>query len=219
MGYKTFALVFFPIALAAAEQTLHFSHPAGEIAAVELVLGAGEVKVIGTDGDRINAKVSVWGKRWQVEEMGIASKTVGKTLRLSLQPAKYSGRKAGQHWELQLPKELALAVEAGVGGIHVNGVAGELELRVGVGNIVVEDFSNNLEIKMGVGDVELAAPWSVVGQLRLGTGVGSITVRKPRGQKAGRGLVSKLYTEEGPGKAKVKVTTGVGDITLRLQNQ
>ncbi|MGQ9495372.1 MAG: DUF4097 family beta strand repeat-containing protein [Thermoanaerobaculaceae bacterium] len=218
MRFKAFALILFPIALGAAERTLHFSHPAGEIVAVELAVGAGDVKVIGTDGDRINAKVSVSGKRWKVEGIGIASKTVGKTLRLSLAPAKSSRSTAREAWELQLPKELGLTVEAGVGDIHVQGVAGEQELRVGVGDIVVEDFSGNLEAKTGVGDVELVAPWSVVGQLRLATGVGSINVRKPQGQEAGRGLVSETYTEQGPGKAKVRVTTGVGGITLRLQN-
>lgn len=215
---RALALVLFPIALGAAERTLHFSHPAGEIVAVELAVGAGDVKVIGTDGNRINAKVSVSGKRWQLEEIGIASKTVGKTLRLSLTPGKYSGRKVGEDWELQLPKELALAVQAGVGDIHVQGLASELKLRVGVGDIVVEDFSGNLEAETGVGDVELVAAWSVIGPLRLVTGVGSINVRKPQKQEAGRGLVSETYTEEGPGKAQVRVTTGVGDITLRLQN-
>lgn len=219
MRYTAFASVLLPIALGAAERTLHFSHSGREIAALELTVGVGDVKVIGTHGEQIKAVVVVSGKRWQLEKLGIASKTVGKTLKLSLEPTKRSGKKAGENWQLELPKGIALAVEAGVGDIHVKGTSDHLELEVGVGDIVVEDFSGDLEVETGVGDVELVAPWSLLGQLRLQTGVGSIRVRKPQGKEAGRGLVSQSYTEKGPGKAKVRVTTGVGDITLRLKKE
>lgn len=219
MRHATFALVLFPMAVGAAERTLHFSHPASGITAVELAVGASDVEVIGTDGDEINAEVVISGTRWQVQKLDIASRIVGKTLTLSLEPAKYSKGKADKHWQLQLPKRLALDVEAGVGDIRIKGLSGDLELEVGVGDILVEDFSGNFEAKTGVGDVELTVPWSAVGHLDLVTGVGSINVRKPQGKEEGRGLISQTYSEEGPGKARIRVTTGVGDITVRLQNQ
>lgn len=216
-------LVFLAVVLAsplpAAERTLTFSQPVQELEAVTVEVGAGDVTVTGCDCSEITAEVVVSGKRWHLEELELEAETHDKALRLSLAPRKYAGKKAGEDWTLKLPRHLNLSVEAGVGDVQVRGMTGALEVQVGVGDVVVAGLSSDLAAETGVGDVEVRGSWAAVGRIRLTTGVGSATVVTPEGRMRGHGLVSESLVDKGPGKAKVSITTGVGDITLRLREE
>lgn len=205
--------------LPAAERTLHFSQPAQELEAVTLQVGAGDVIVTGCDCSEITAEVTVTGKRWHLEELELDATTTGKTLKLSLSPRKCSGKKAGEDWTLKLPRHLNLSLEVGVGDVEVRGVSGELEVELGVGDVVVSGLASHLAAQTGVGDVEVRGSWAAVGRMRLTTGVGSVTVYTPDGKLSGHGLVSESLMEKGPGKARIAITTGVGNITLRLKEE
>ncbi len=204
--------------LAAAERTLRFVQPAGEVETVTVNVGAGDVTVTGCDCTEITAQVTVTGKRWHLEELELEATRTGKTLKLSLSPRKYSGKKAGEDWTLKLPRQLNLSIATGVGDLRVSGMTGELELQVGVGDVEVAGLVANLAAETGVGDVEVRGSWAAVGRMRLTTGVGAVTVVTPEARMRGHGLVSESLVAEGPGKAKIAITTGVGDITLRLQD-
>ncbi|MFN3413051.1 MAG: toast rack family protein [Thermoanaerobaculum sp.] len=218
-GWLVLVAMLFATSLPAAERTLTFSQPAHGLETVTVEVGAGDITVTGCDCSEITAAVTVTGKRWQLEELELDATRNGKTLRLSLSPRKYSGKKAGEDWTLKLPRQLSLSVEAGVGDVRIQGMNGELEVELGVGDVVVTGLVSNLTAETGVGDVEVRGSWTAVGRMRLTTGVGSVTVHTPEGKLSGQGLVSESLVDKGPGQAKISVTTGVGDITLRLLEQ
>lgn len=205
--------------LHAADRTLHFSQPVGDLEAVTLEVGAGDVTVTGCDCNEITAEVTVTGKRWQLEDLDLEAQTTGKTLKLSLSPRKYSGKKAGEDWTLKLPRQLNLSVEAGVGDVRIRGMNGELEVQLGVGDVVITELVSNLVAETGVGDVEVRGSWAAVGRMRLNAGVGSVTVHTPEGKLSGHGIVSESLVKKGPGKSNISITTGVGDITLILKEE
>lgn len=216
---KRLALVvaFVSVAATAAERTIRFSQPAGELAAVSLEVGTGDVTVTACDCQEIRATVDVSGRRWQLEELEVVPKIEGKTLKLALEPRTRGSKKIGEDWSLELPRTVSLTVRAGVGDVRVSGLSGDLEVEIGVGDLRVEDLAGSLKAETGVGDVEVFGHWGNVGRLRLTTGVGSVSVRTPQGKLSGHGLVSEALSEEGPGRASVRISTGVGDITLSLK--
>ncbi|MGC8915974.1 MAG: hypothetical protein ACP5NF_03245 [Thermoanaerobaculum sp.] len=203
----------------AAEKTLTFSQPLGELAAVKLAVGAGDVTVTACTCSEVTATVTVSGKRWQLEELEVVPKIEGKTLQLALEPRTRGNKKLGEDWRLQLPRSLSFTVHAGVGDVRISGLWGDVEVQLGVGDVRVEGLSGNLKAETGVGDVEVFGQWGNVGRLRLTTGVGSVSVRTPQGKLAGHGLVSEALSEEGPGRWSVRISTGVGDITLHLKDE
>jgi hypothetical protein len=205
----------------AAERTLHFSQPLGDITTLQLEAGVGDVSIVGSEREDISATVVVSGKRWQLEEVDVEASRLGSILLLSLKPkfspGKKLGMKTGEDWQLRLPQKLSVKLQVGVGDVRIRNMQGPLFVQVGVGDIWVSPLASDLRAETGVGDVEVQGPWSQVGKLQLNTGIGSITLHKPEGRAKGQGFLSESLQEEGPGQAKVVVSTGVGDITLRLR--
>ncbi|MEW5878177.1 MAG: hypothetical protein ACOY7U_08670 [Acidobacteriota bacterium] len=63
--------------LLSAERTLHFSQPIGDLEAVTVEVGAGDVTVTGCDCNEITAEVTVTGKRWHPGELPTRKSAVG----------------------------------------------------------------------------------------------------------------------------------------------
>lgn len=211
------SLLLITASASAAERTLSFSQPVEDLEAVELEVGAGDVTVSGSESQHIEAQVVATGKRWQLEKLELQARRRGRTLQLSLSGRQPRGRALADNWQLRLPKSCRLKVVTGVGDVSVRGMEAELTLRVGVGDVTVAGFGGDLKAETGVGDVDIRGPWARVGSLRLVTGVGSIRVHTPEGRASGHGFVAESYQGEGPGRAQVVVTTGVGDVTVRLK--
>jgi hypothetical protein len=218
-----FSLLLVASAASAAERTLHFSQPLGDITTLQLEAGVGDVSIVGSEREDIAATVVVSGKRWQLEEVDVEASRLGSILLLSLKPKFSPGKKlgmkkeTGEDWQLRLPQKLAVKLQVGVGDVRIRNMQGPLFVQVGVGDIWVSPLASDLRAETGVGDVEVQGPWSQVGKLQLTTGIGSITLHKPEGRAKGQGLLSESLQEKGPGQAKVVVSTGVGHITLRLR--
>ncbi len=211
------SLLLITASASAAERALSFSQPAEDLEAVEVEVVAGDVTVTGSENQHIEAQVVATGKRWQLEKLEVQARRRGRTLQLSLSGRPPGGRAVEEDWQLRVPKGCRLKVTAGVGDVSVRGMEAELTLRVGVGDVTVAGFGSALKAEAGVGDVDIRGHWPQVGSLRLVTGVGSISVRTPEGRARGHGFVSESYQGQGPGQAQVVVTTGVGDVTVRLQ--
>lgn len=103
-----------------------------------------------------------------------------------------------QQWTLNVPKELAL------------------QIQIGVGNIEVDDFGQSLSADIGVGSAWIGVNSADYGHVSASVGVGEIQVQ---GFNQGnllkeRVMVSDQLTYSGTGKHQIDVEIGVGDVNL-----
>jgi len=201
-----------------AERTLQFATQAQGIQELELRVGAGDVEITGCQCQEVRATVALSGKRWQVEKLEIRESRQAGKLTLSLAPADHARRHLSEDWTLTLPANLAVAVKVGVGDVVIRQVAGAIRVEVGVGDVRVQELQGQLDAETGVGDIEVRGSWEAVGAVALETGVGDVRLLAPQRRERGEGLVSKSLQLQGPGPHPLKATTGVGDITVRLQS-
>ena len=133
--------------------------------------------------------------------IAIGSATRDETLSVEIDgwPKK---RDDGLHLELEveLPRDLALTADLGVGEVAVSGVDGDLALDLGVGEVSVraaESAVRRVSVEVGVGEASLR----VGGRLVEGKGF----------------LGSDLDWRQGTGGASLKVDCGVGEVDVRLE--
>lgn len=196
-------------AAASDNRTLNLDRPAAGITEVVIDGGVGKVEMIADGKDRISAHVEItakeshwWssrGAREDFEKVEISSDVKGGTLYLKLRPKRHGDREYSEEWSVQLPKDVAVKIDFGVGDVRVLDVAGDVHVNLGVGNIRVEGAYANF------------------GRVRGSCGVGDVDARLPEGRKEGRGFIAHELDFDGPGKSSIKLEAGVGDIEVRLR--
>jgi hypothetical protein len=95
----------------------------------------------------------------------------------------------------------------------------DLTVDMGIGALEIEGLSGDLTVDMRVGEVRMSLPASAVRALHLDVGVGDANARFPEGWVEGsRSFLvgSEVYWDDGPGKARIRVDLGVGEIDARL---
>jgi hypothetical protein len=171
----------------------------------------GEVRVSGIAGDRIEARLRVRCERDtrrcrdDASRVRLRPRRSGASIELEVVGMEdgHHGRNSPNAWlELQLPAELGLRVELGVGEVDVRGLLGDVD------------------VEAGVGEVEVTVLESAVREVSLDVGVGEAKLL-PRGSGARTSsflfLGNEVDWREGTGTAEVAVELGVGEATVRLQ--
>jgi hypothetical protein len=180
--------------------------PAQDLESVRLGVKVGEVRVEGTETDRVSAVVTVKCNNASTkrcmersEKIRLDARTVGRSLRLDLRgvPKRFSsGLDVGV--DLSVPRRLSLGLEVGVGEIEVRDLGGDLDMKVGVGEITVE------------------AREGEIGRVRANVGVGDASLRARGGRVHGEGFLGRDLRWTGTGEREVHVDVGVGEVTIRL---
>jgi hypothetical protein len=92
-----------------------------------------------------------------------------------------------------------------------------LEVELGVGEVAVSGMKDDIEIDCGVGEVSVEMEESDVRSVNLDAGVGEATLRVGGRTIEGSGFIGHgLDWRDGPGKAYIEIDCGVGSIDVYL---
>ena len=187
------------------------AYPSQDARLVSIEIPIGELRVVGTAGDTVEARLRVTCDRdtrrcrEDAARVHLRQRRTGATLEIEvigLNSGRRSASSPTPHVEVRLPRHLALRAELGVGEVDVRGVEGDVEVEVGVGEARVhvrESAVAEVSLDVGVGDAEL--------------------VPRPGGTRTSRFLFlgNEIDWREGSGSAMVAVEVGVGEANVRLQ--
>lgn len=222
----TFALLLAATAQAGGTRTLTLEHPAGGFSTIDIDTGVGDVDIRGAEVDTVSARVTLRAKKgWLsssrraerlVESAEVVPEEAGSTLRLRLRPAARKGEYEAS-WSVVIPATTGIRLDAGVGDVRVTAVTGGVNVDLGVGDVRLLDVAGDLTVDLGVGDIEVTGEWAAFGSVRADSGVGDAALRTPEGRHGGKGFVGHELAANGPGKARLRVDAGVGNVTIVLR--
>ncbi len=210
-----------------ASRTLEEELPVEGARTVVLDAAVGDVTVRGVEGDTIRVTVELrprkgrfFGSRRegdeQVARTELEVKRSGAKLRLSLDWP--SGDPLFEaDWSIELPPSLAVNVDLGVGDVLVEGLAGDLDVDSGVGDVTVAAADGDVAVDLGVGEVKVTGPLQEYGKVKCSTGVGDCTLKAGSRKLSGTGMISKDLAWRGDGPSSIHVDTGVGSVTIVLE--
>lgn len=204
------ALVLGVAPTAASEIMRSFSQqiPVGDAAEIALDFPVGEVTVEAWDNPQVNLEVKVaCNKRTsRCEEAAKAVRLVyntsGDRLRVEVKnwPKMASGKGLHVIAKVNVPRNLPLWTDLGVGELTVEGTAGDLT------------------VDLGVGEVNITLPKDAIRSVDLDTGIGEADLSAAGRHYESAGIMARQLTwNKGTGNARVKVDCGVGEIDVNLR--
>ena len=223
------------LALAAGTRTLTVDIPASGIETLAITAGVGELRVTPSADDAVHVSVRLeqksseflWFFHWQssttareIQSAQIVQQRQGDNLKLSLgSSAKLDTNQVKQHWELQIPARLALALNMKVGQINVQGVAGGVNVNLNVGEIDMDVPRGALRANVNVGQISATSATIAPGPIDLSSDIGEAAVfrqgQRVRGGGRHSGLGRRIHLP-GSGPDSMKLDVNVGEADLRL---
>lgn len=171
-------------------------------------LPIGELEVKGTSGDKIQLHLKIKCEdrdnsrcRRAAEdlELDVNRHSDGIEIGIDHWP-KFRNKGLSIHGYLEVPRQLVLEVELGVGEVNVIGM------------------KDDVEIDLGVGEASIEMDESTVRSVSLDAGVGEATLRVGGRTIEGSGFIGHgLDWRDGPGRAHIEVDCGVGSIEVYLE--
>lgn len=93
-----------------------------------------------------------------------------------------------------------------------------LEADLGVGELRIENVASDLRADLGVGSLSITMPESAVSTVNADTGVGDANLSAGGRRFQSSGLIAKeIRWSKGPGKSHVEADCGVGEISIALK--
>ena len=195
-------------ALASEDRTVEYDFPAAGVRDVELRVQFGSLQVVPGDDDQVHVELELecrhrWGDcEERLERVAVEALPRGSHLYLEVTGlSKRSNHGLHVGMRVYLPKELGLEVDMGAGELRIEGLRGDIDVRLGAGDI----------------DIRLAE--ADVGTVDLEAAVGDANLKLRRGwaESARRHLLGgEVHWSRGEGDADVGVRVGAGDIEVRL---
>lgn len=189
-------------------RTLKINLTSGDAESLRLDVPVGEVQVEGTDGNQVVVRVALNCNRPVKErcremarKVELSSGNSGSTLQVELDgwPKNLNNSGLSAAVEIQMPRQLGLRAELGVGEFRSVGLISDLSLDI------------------GVGEANIRAREADVRRVNLEVGVGEAILRTRDRDIEGSGFIGRdLAWSDGPGKANLKVDCGVGEVDVRL---
>lgn len=188
------------------ERILDASRSAEGIKTVVIEAGVGEINVTGDASKTITARVELspktgfWGSRGRraMESAALEPVLRGDTLVLRVGPHD-DDHEFGEDWTVNVPPDVAVKIE------------------LGVGDVTVLDTLGDIDVDLGVGDVRIESEYKAFGPIHGSTGVGDATLRTPEGREEGDGFIGHSLRGRGPGQARINISIGVGESQIRLR--
>lgn len=188
------------------ERVLDASQSAEGIKTVVIEAGVGEINVTGDATKTITARVELspktgfWGSRGRraVESAELVPVVRGDTLTLRVGP-RDEDHQFGEDWTVNVPPDV------------------EVKIELGVGDVTVLDTLGDIDIDLGVGDVRIESEYKAFGPIHGSTGVGDATLRTPEGREEGNGFIGHNLRGRGPGQSSINISIGVGESQVRLR--
>lgn len=228
-------LVVPALACAAGSRTLTADIPANGINTLTLTAGVGEVRITPSNDDRVHVSVRLeqksreflWFFHWQsntttreIESAQLVQQRSGERLDLSLgSSSKLDTNQVKQHWMLQVPARLALALDMKVGQVTVQGVAGGVNVNLNVGEIDIDTPRGALNARVNVGQISATSASARHGPIDLSSDIGEAALfrdgKAVRGGGRHSGLGRRIHLP-GSGSDSMKLSVNVGEVDLRL---
>ena len=122
-------------------------------------------------------------------------------------------------WLVLVPEGTTTRIDQGVGGVSVEGLAGDVDIHSGVGSVTVADVAaDRVRVDLGVGDADIDVA-EAPRRVRADLGVGDLTIRVPgrvpyRVDAGGQNVASGV--EQDPqAPRRIIAATGVGGLTIQ----
>lgn len=201
-----------------AEEQQAVDVPAEGLRALALSQPRSEIKVAGSEVDKITvkARVQVWGDdedeaRERLKSLKVTTENDNGTLRVKLDgPPWTKKRRAQVDFELEVPKGLYLELGTASGEIDVSNTAGGGRLNSASGEISLEGCSGTFEVSTASGDIALSGCPGI--QARIQTASGDVEARGCSGDISAQSVSGDVSLELGGGQ--VSVNTVSGDLEL-----
>jgi hypothetical protein len=216
-------------AVAAADsRTLTGSVPAATLKVLTLDSSIGDVEITAVEGAReVTIEVQLTPRRGgffsskrqaerEVQEAVLSTSVEGSKLDLHISPAADGDRRFEEDWRIELPPDLAIEIDHGVGDIVIRNTASRVEIDSGVGDVKLEILSGVIAVDLGVGTAAVRAPAEPFAIVRGESGVGDATIMVGGERIAGDGFLGKSASWNGSGSESIEVSVGVGDVVITL---
>ena len=213
---------------AAGPKTLTRTIQAGDIEALDLNSGIGDVTIKARDGlDEVTIEVVLTPRRGgifsskrqaerDVDAASLEAAVKRDRLKLRISPTDDEDRRFEERWIVEMPSRLALKLEHGVGDVVIQGIAAGVELDSGVGDVDVKVPEGNITIDLGVGTALVRAPAADYASAEAAGGVGGARLTVLGEEIEGGGFVSHAASWSGDGSYHIEVSVGVGDAVIEL---
>ena len=189
-------------------RTIQKDLPAEESKWLFIELPIGDLKVIGIDGDEIRLSLKIQCEdrgrskcRRAAEdiELDVDQHSDGIEIGIDRWP-KFRNKGMSLDGYLEVPRQLVLEIDIGVGEVNVSGM------------------EDDVEIDIGVGEASIEMDESVVRSVSLDAGVGEAILRVGGRTIEGSGFIGHgLDWRDGPGRAHIEVDCGVGSVDVYLE--
>ncbi|HEV8579228.1 MAG TPA: hypothetical protein VGX68_09100 [Thermoanaerobaculia bacterium] len=182
--------------------------PVGNVDEISLEFPVGEVRIEAWESSQIDLDVKLACNHQATSRCREAAKgvrliynTSGDRFRVEIKNwPKFSTKGLHVQARINVPRELPLRAELGVGELTVTGTA------------------NNLTVDLGVGEINITLPKEAIGSVDLDTGVGEANLVAAGRRYQSAGLIAReLRWNKGTGQARVTADCGVGEIDVALK--
>jgi hypothetical protein len=122
-------------------------------------------------------------------------------------------------WLLEIPAQLRVQANFGVGDIDVRGVQGGIKAKVGVGSVKIDIPEGNIDLESGVGQISAKSATNSYGNIDVRGNVGNASVRidglqlRQENRPPGPG---EHITYSGRGRDQIQIRSGVGNAELTI---
>lgn len=223
------------LACAAGTRTLTAEIPANGINTLAVTAGVGELRVTPSSDDAVHVSVRLeqksreflWFFHWQsnttsleIQSAKIVQQRDGDQLQVSLgSNRKLDTNQVKQHWTLQIPARLALALNMKVGQVNVQGIAGGVNVNLNVGEIDLDIPHGPLSANVNVGQISATSATHQPGPIDLSSDIGEAALfmdgKAVRSGGRHSGLGRRIHLP-GNGPDSIKLSVNVGEVDLRL---
>jgi hypothetical protein len=181
--------------------------PVAGAGGITLDFPVGEVTVEAWDSPQLGLDVKIACNRRTsrcleaAKGLRLVYETSGDRLRVKVKNwPRFGGKSLHVIARIDVPRDLPLTAELGVGELSIRGTA------------------SDLTVDLGVGDVNITLPKEAIRSVDLDTGIGEASLHAAGRRYESAGLMAReLRWDQGTGRAGVTVNCGVGEIDVTLR--
>jgi hypothetical protein len=186
--------------------TLNASWPARDLQRVRVEFPVGDLEIVAGETSDVRAQLTVYCRgggrhcRERSKHLKIVSHESGHARSIKLEGyPRFRNLGLQVKLRVEVPRDVAVALEMGVGDLSIDGVQGDLSAE------------------LGVGDVNVSLHERDVRAVNLEVGIGDATLDHGAHRQSVSGLFGrKVRWSDGVGRSRVNVELGIGDISMRL---
>ncbi len=189
--------------------------------AIEIEGNVGNMHIVAVGGGGIRVRVDVKAsesnrRRGNPQGVDLRTNRSGATLSIGL-----SGnvKDLEETWTVEIPADLRVRANVGVGDIDVRGVRGGIKAKVGVGSVNIDVPEGDLDVESGVGQITAKTATRSYGNVEVRGNVGNASIREDgreyRQQNRPPGPGERVSLN-GRGRDQIQIRSGVGNAELTI---